>query len=323
MKRILILLVFIYSAKINVAQQYQPFPTDSAVWRQIGEQHFSPYVERWDYTYALSGDTTILGQTYHKIYHKGTYSNYEETWGFYFVLESGPYPDNRGYIGAMREDSLKHIYFFRGPDYFGVSDSVERLLYDFNLNVGDTLPVTVNSSYTVNVVDAVDSILLGGVYHKSFLIRDVASGPPYFALVEGMGSTIGLMEAQNVFFERYDNLECFTKSGTTVYENHQSSFSGSPNYGCALPGTVGINEHSKDGPFNVFPNPTTGILILKTPFSENTRVEIADVLGKVIYKTEFTTAENQIDLESFPKGVYFLKATSGNHPERIQKIILQ
>lgn len=323
MKRLILILLFSLFAKAGLTQPYRPFPTDTTIWREIKEQHFSPYVERWDFKYTQMGDTTILGKNYHKIYHKGVYANYEEWISMYYLLESGPFPSSLGYVGGIREDSLKHIYFFRGPDYFGVSDTMERLLYDFNLNLGDTLPITYNSDYAVNVVTAIDSISMGGVFHKAFICKDVSWGPPYFALVEGMGSTIGLLEKQVPYFERYENLECFTVMDSTIYENHETSFAGSPYYLCAIPGTVGVDEKSHSLSLEIFPNPTNGLLTLRTESKGETYIEVTDPLGRLIYKMKFSDSESQLDLTSQPKGVYFLRALSGKASSQVYKIILQ
>lgn len=323
MKRIIILLVFIGFAKVNIAQPYQPFPTDSAVWRQSSANWNYPDYYQRDYKYYIQGDTIFSGNTYHKIY-KTLISSYYVLGSPTgpFNLMSGPsIVDTNKYVGAIREDLSKRVYFL--PDT--ITTSSEILLYDFNLNVGDTLTYSYNnSSYFLgeNYVSGIDSIVVGTQYHKQFKIS--APGyTNYVSIIEGVGSTFGLLEMFIDPFEWSDNLICFTYKGQNVWAD---SIGHPPTYipaNCSLPSPVGINEHTEETQISIFPNPTTGTINIKTPFSEITRIEIFDVLGKTIYQTRFSTSENTINLSQFTKGVYFLKASSGNKFSTTQKIILQ
>src|SRR4051812_39369548 len=100
--RILFLFLFC-CAKMNFAQLYQPFPNDSAVWRQQSNQWDPPWMTQQDYKYYLQGDTLLSGITYHKLYKALLESTYY-TSGGPFLLYSGPYmTDTNKYIGAIRE----------------------------------------------------------------------------------------------------------------------------------------------------------------------------------------------------------------------------
>ena len=317
MKRIIVLFVFVCFAKIDIAQVYQPFPTDSASWIERSQQWNIPWMDQQDYEYFLDGDTVLLGLNYHKLFKTKLESDYQLFGSGPFVLYAGPYmTDTNKYIGAIREDGLKRIYFF--PDTATIT--AEQLLYDFNLNVGDTLPYSYNnSSYFLgqNYVSQIDSILLGSVYHKRFQISSYAGYPDYVSIIEGVGSTFGLLEMFIDPFEWSDNLTCYKHNGTTVYTDGAFSTT------CSLPTPVGINEHSQENQISLFPNPSTGIVNLKTPFSEKAEIEICDVLGSRILYSEHASFEFSIDLSQQQKGIYFLKAKSGNKISTTQKIVLQ
>ncbi len=315
MKRITILLVFVCFAKINVAQLYQPFPTDSAVWRQLSQQWDFPWMDQQDYSYFLNGDTLISGNIYHKVYKTILESHYQSTGGPWAIY-AGPYmTDTNQYVGGIREDGFKHIYFLSDT----AISSFEILLYDFNLSVGDTLAYSYNnSSYFLgsNFVSAIDSVMVGTMFHKQFHVSSTAGYPDYVSIIEGIGSTFGLLEMLIDPFEWSDNLVCYVDSGATVYSNGWIA-------SCVLPSPVGLYEYSDETPISIFPNPTKGIINLKTAFSEKTQIEIFDVLGKRVYKSEQAPFEFTIDLSEQPKGVYFLKANSGNKISKTQKIVLQ
>ena len=319
--RIIILLLFCF-AKGALSQTYQPFPTDSAVWRQSSANWNYPDYYQRDYNYYSQGDTFLLGNTYHKIYKTEIDS--------YYVLGSptGPFNlttgptmvDSNKYMGAIREDPSKHVYYL--PD---TATASEILLYDFNLNIGDTLGYSYNnSSYFLgyNRVTGIDSVIVGTQYHKQFRIS--APGyPNYVSIIEGVGSTFGLLEMFIDPFEWSDNLICFSHNGQSVWAD---SVPHPPKYiaaNCALPTPLGIKEQSGESRVFVFPNPSSGTLYLKTASSEKTDIQLVDVFGKTIYKTTVSTKETTINLSSFPQGIYFLKATSGNTHSEIKKIVLQ
>ena len=193
MKRIIILLVFIGFAKTTLAQLYQPFPVDSAMWREWAYDAQTTYVDNWDYQYFTFGDTLISGNTYHKIFKTGTY-----------MRMGGPpaasYSYINQYIGSYREDFFKHILFCPS------GSATEQLLYDFNLSLGDSL----SSGYNLVPgetawVSAVDSILVGGQYHKQYHISgDTAAvgGSDFVQIIEGVGSTFGLLGYLRPVFEQ-------------------------------------------------------------------------------------------------------------------------
>lgn len=310
MKRIIVLLVFFGFAKTNFAQLYQPFPTDSAMWREWAYELDASYNDSWDYQYFIDGDTIIAGNNYHKILYTGTY--HHVSWTSYWI----------NYInqnkGAFREDTAKHILFCP------YGDTLDYVLYDFNLSIGDTLAQSyMNYLGSGNWVSAIDSILVGGQYHKRYHISNDTAGTSwnynYVSFIEGVGSTFGLLgfgpSSLWPVFERESHLSCYIHNGTTEYTDSTTT--------SCDPLIIGIAEHSEETQISIFPNPTTGIINIKTPFSEKTQIEIFDVLGKTIYQTTFSTSENTINLSQFPKGVYSLKASSGNKFNTSQKIVLQ
>ena len=322
MKRIIILLVVVCFAKQNIAQLYQPFPTDSAVWRQASANWNYPNYFQRDYNYYIQGDTFFLGNTYHKVYKTLVATDYVlgSPIGSFNLVNGPTLVDSNKYVGAIREDLSKHVYFL--PDT--ITTTSEILLYDFNLNVGDTLAYSYNnSSYFLgyNYVSGIDSVLVGTQFHKCFHITSNAGYPNYVSIIEGVGSTFGLLEMMIDPFEWSDNLICYTYNGQHVWAD---SIGRPPTYipaNCSLP--VGISEHGETFPVAIFPNPTTGIVTIKTSFSEKSSVEIVDVLGKRIYQSEQQGFEFVIDLAHQPQGIYFLKVRSGNKISRTQKIVLQ
>ena len=309
-----LLFISLFSLKLS-AQLYQPFPTDSTEWRQQSASWFYPWMDRWDYVYAMKGDTVIGMNTYHKIYKTGVTATY-----FYSsptampTLYYGPVPtDTNRYIGAIREDGAKHIYFYPDTSSF----TGEQLLYDFNLTVGDTLP-PYNSGYFAgsNYISSIDSILIGGIYHKRYHISNPAGYSNFTSIIEGIGSTFGLIERLVDPFEWYDRLICFTPNGSTAYLD--------PSYSsCGLPSPMGIADQKKDNGMQVFPNPGNGLINIRLAATGKIDVELCDLTGRTVLEKNDQLSAFSLDLSSYPCGVYFLKATDGKSFSAVQKIILQ
>ena len=72
---------------------------------------------------------------------------------------------------------------------------------------------------------------------------------------------------------------------------------------------------------DVYPNPSSGKIFLKPTGSGN--LNISDISGKIIFSSEIQGHEVQeIDLESWTKGIYFISFSSGNQ-EMTEKLVVQ
>src|SRR5262245_40876794 len=107
---------------------YHPFPDSNASWNI---QYYDPVscgsCSNWHFewfSYVLDGDTMINSVTYHKL-----------SVPFVSASDSGCCINHSvGYAGSIRQDiPAKKVYFI--PP----ASSTEQLLYDFNLQVGDTI----------------------------------------------------------------------------------------------------------------------------------------------------------------------------------------
>lgn len=85
---------------------------------------------------------------------------------------------------------------------------------------------------------------------------------------------------------------------------------------------AGINELISVPAISIYPNPTSGIFTLKStcqPFNNST-ITIFNSLGETILQSEIQDQKPEIDLSSYPTGVYFLKVDDGNKMA-VKKII--
>ena len=97
------------------------------------------------------------------------------------------------------------------------ASGTESLLYDFDLAVGDT--VHYDPSGDTIFVAGTDSVLVGGVYHKSFTMTNAYSGTGFIPgdLIEGVGNVAGLDAWHLYRFEGASKLWCFSHKSVQQY----------------------------------------------------------------------------------------------------------
>ena len=303
-KLILIILVVLQFGFINAqTSSYIPYP-DNGVWYSRS-QTMDPINEA---TYAehrteIHGDTVIGGINYYKYY------NYLGS----IVL-----------IGAMRNDTLnKKVYFLN------FSTGIESLFLNFNLNVGDTLGF--GGDDTLWVYD-IDSVYLGdSLYHNRYRIKgnhmDSINmyNPPgqYFPseLIEGIGYRGG---------EKYGHINgpeysysiilwCvninsirITKFGFGNYYTYCDSYF-----------SVGTEEKKNEEKCRIFPNPNNGKFEIIVNSRKINTIEITDVLGNLILKSEINKESILIDLSDKLNGIYFVKIIDSKENIVVKKVVKQ
>ena len=136
------------------SQNPLPFPDSAAVWNTYSHNGGGMY----ESPIGTLGDTLINGQLMTKLYTSN---------------DSFFNPAKLTYEAAVL-DSNNQWYFLRA------NDSVLHLLYDFNLAIGDTLPVINPWVVWFNpeplVVLDIDSVLVQGTYRKRWKLDLALSG---------------------------------------------------------------------------------------------------------------------------------------------------
>jgi hypothetical protein len=289
----LIILSLIGQAQTNV---YYPFPSSNTNWREWFGGVYCPDCK--DYQDFITGDTIIGGKIYHKIQRTGItfYVGYN---GFCtnIITDHWTY-----YKGAFRNDSVNKKVYYVPP-----ASTTDTLLYDFNLNLYDTLPQTYlyNSSGSwILFVDAIDSILIGSEYHKQFRVTDDSPPPSsYFYLIEGIGSSFGLLAHLHGEVECSDALLCVLHNGSTIYPDSTLS--------CQL--VEGVSPFN--GPiilFKIFPNPVSERAVVNfSPPQSKLDLSITNILGIELLRIHGLKDGQKIDLSNFQEGLYLYKVIQG------------
>jgi len=299
MKKVLLILAGLFIIQNVNSQTYIPFPNDTAEWNCLFWHQWSAHdIHLFNSSYILEGDTTLNGISYNKVY-------YSETDNPAYGLV---------YIGGIRENTTKDIYFFpstvnlptSGPISFP-NDTSEHLLYTFNnLEVGAALPI--NTDFTIITVIEIDSVLLGNSYRKRYKIQQEGLfGYDYW--VEGVGSTKDLFIPFTYEFEWQYYTLCFTNI-TTYYIN-------SPNGedSCHYWTPVGLTENIEDE-IQLYPNPASKTIIIKSNAEEETAlISIYNLTGKLIMQNKLINSELTLNIETIELGLYIVEIDNGKRKQ--------
>ena len=300
------ILLFVFKTGHGQTNVYHPFPDTSAKWNETywvnnGSAN-PPYSENYPNIMFLGGDTIISSLHYKKLLSSG----------YQFSIGAGGPPNccyyYNTYQGAIRQDSIhKKVYFCNA------STTVDTMLYDFNLSVGDTLQSSyINNPFDSNYVSSIDSIFIGTSYRKQYHISRLhTSGfSNYLNLIEGIGSTQGLLYPLNPGFEIGWELNCFSQNSVTTYTNPMGT-------GCDL--ALGIKTIKEQvAIFNISPNPSIGNISITGNVSID-ELKVSDMLGQIVYEAKPNTANTTLTLNT--EGVYFITLTSGTETSTKKVIV--
>ena len=288
-----VLLVCAMAIAVPVKAQfndYHPFPDSNAVWGMTswcmdGQCGDAAHVQN-----SYAGDTLIDGFQYKRI---------QEI----FVMTSSNgccYPPENLGSGFLREDTIAKKVYWRSEAMAG-----DTLLYDFDVQVGDTLTGYMGSCDMTWTVGSIDSILIDLNYRKR-INYEVSFDPGIqFSIIEGIGSTYGLTTCPFVPFEMGIFLSCYTVDGDLLYPP-----SGADMAACGDL-TSAVNPHMALGPspLTCMPNPATDRLVLQCDVSRlPLDVSVVDLTGVVHLRYVLNMANSAIDISSLSSGVYFLHA---------------
>jgi len=305
------------------AQTYTPFPDSNAVWNVL--ETISYYTDSAKYNtvhYALFGDTVINATSYSKLfYNDGVIDST-------ILLAS----TNTKYHGALRQEILAKKIFFLPKD------SVEEiLLYDFNLNIGDTFFIPIQQFSWTNILLCMykDSILINNLYRKTYHMWHPLS-LTWSKWIEGIGSNKGLLYDFNNI-EANHKLLCFYANDTLTYRlDSNTDFPSAPYYnyfyyyGCYYDSTLTITTSlinlKENNDAEIYPNPLTQSTTISIPESfqlNNIIIAVFDLQGRKIKEFQ-NISSHQINLyraDFRSGGVYFVHMKSDAYLKTFKLVV--
>ncbi|MFI5142077.1 MAG: T9SS type A sorting domain-containing protein, partial [Bacteroidia bacterium] len=305
MKKFLLLLTIACILQVNAQTNvYHPFPNIYSDWHLSETQYPSSGTTgslSYSYIYYVSGDTLVNSLNYKKV----NYLNQGQCY-------CPPTPLNQIFTGgtynfAYRNDSAnKKVYILP------LNNTVEKLWYDFNLNIGDTLKNTystggANPGITI-IVNAIDSVLTCNNYYKRFSCSCSPTypfGPIY--LTERVGFSTHFI---NETVSNNCTMEPFQLYSTDAWSID------------ACPNGLGIKSNINANIIALYPNPAQNNFTVEVSSNEKQTLFIFDINGKQVLLQTINGTTN-IDAGNLSAGVYNLSITNNQSVENKKLIIVK
>ncbi|MGZ3899049.1 MAG: T9SS type A sorting domain-containing protein [Bacteroidia bacterium] len=324
-KNILVLLMSLLMSSLqSQTTYYKLLDKDTTTWQHfncailVGNKTQNSSINPFDRPIVAVDTIIINSYKYKKVYELQAYSiNYT----------------GKMFFGYMREDTVARKVYFRET-----VTSPEYLLYDFSLNVNDSIQLTFPNNASFNGYYRADSIVTKtekcGPRKHFYIRKHLNNSQPsvnYIEYIESIGSTMHTLYLYNPW--------CIT-SGCMLYSNtckhnwtvglsckhnnlkkqYQScTFMLAQMNSCMNPvdscnyrnSCGGLKSNSLPAGITVFPNPAKEYVAIK--FDDNSshslNAEISDLAGKLIItrKESGTLKEVKINFNGIEKGLYILK----------------
>jgi hypothetical protein len=285
------------------SQDYIPFPDSNASWKVVWALPFPDFYSQ-HYNYLTDGDTSINNLEYIKL--KKIQFNI-------FCYKDTLFTE---YVGAYRNDIMASKVYFVPEGY-----QQEQLLYDFSLNVGDTVPQTYqNFLYPELVVEDIELISIEGQLRNRFTYWN----PPdplnlRFYVYDGIGSDFGPLEyyalVENPFY-----LKCFYESDTLKYLHPGDSLCGLEIDTC-LQTRINPIINDNTGCFKIFDSQNQ--IIIKYFDKENhITLKIFDLSGNLIINSRYYSDMFILNKSGLRLGIYVLVLLDNNQCCFSKKIII-
>ena len=236
-------------------------------------------------------DTVIMDKTYKTIY----------------VSFDSVFHDNQStYYSSVREENSKWLFVPK-------DNTEEFLLYDFNINSGDTVSIQNPWAGDIDlIVFSADTVELSGSKHTQYKmgIHDPLSGNPMImeSWISGIGSTNGLFYSGFSYVDIGYDLLCFHEKDDLIYSKSQDGLCG-----CIK---VGIDDKSQTSSIIAYPNPAGDCLYINK--DKDQTVTIENLSGVEFIRT----TANEIDISFLPDGIYLVNLHNENNSiDRSVKII--
>ncbi len=272
---------------------YHPLPDSNATWKldfYADPAQCPPFGYCYSINVTIVKDTIIGAYTYHLTDYPTPFS----------------YP-------AYREDTVSKKVFFPLEVVPGIVR--DTLLFDFNLQIGDTITQVIPGLFQGHQFKAttIDSIFNGAYYLRRWTITDITSGAGVSEIVEGVGNLRGLF-GEFSFFESAFSVNCMIKDGQSFFPDATGV--------CSLVSVS--NTELRNEAITLFPNPvhSDGIVEMRNSSSSNkvASVRITDLIGNVI--TVARKPFQQIDLAGIVPGLYIFKIELGNESFVMKPLVI-
>lgn len=305
MKNIYTLLLFLFSIlPIVNAQTYHQIVDTNKYWSvNINGIVYPSGSYSILETFFFSGDTLINNLTYNKL-RKNSVDLLDTTVN-----------DTTIYAASLREDNTTRKTYIIYPN-----DTLEKLIYNFSLNSGDTTTFFNNvTGWQKGILDSIDYIEINNICTKRFFIKDSLNNEGWIDLwIEGIGSLHGLIYPGVNFVDYGPYLTLWY-----VIENQDTIFQNSNIIQCI----TGIHEY----PFqkiniDLYPNPFNAYTLIEfeNHKKEKHTLTLYNSLGQLVRQIDnITTGQIRIERNNLTNGLYFFQLRTDSEIIGNRKFIIE
>jgi len=313
MKKLILFIIFIPV----LAQSQNWFPIGATWYYNYREQQIFPAIGYTKYTVIKD---TVVDSKPSKLIIQETVRYNGDTLPTNFII--------------VREENSKVYYYY---------NNTFRLMYDFTLNVGDTLAIDISSSYCDSVspliVDSIKNIYINGINLRVQYVKGIYyySGvwqglvdTITFPIIEKVGNDVYNNSTNSFFFNPVcfvgegfilNNLRCYIDSNILYkggsYYNQNLGYS----YPCdTLINDLDVTNLSKNENIELFPNPSSDFVIIKAGSTINF-IEVYDFCGKLLNTFQPYCNNYTVNIKLYQQGVYFFIVKTNNTFCKFFKII--
>ena len=274
---LLITLCFIlFNNGLMYAQKYtyKPLALEGAHW-WVGftDTNFPPWEPTDFYQYVIRGDTVVDETSYKKVYYRE-------------LTDQSPHLIEYEILSRLvRDDTLNKKVYTVFLDYLQWNCPVNEdvLLYNFDLNIGDTM----NTCLIHSGPAIIQSIVYEFIYGEERKLLYDFSGK----FIEGIGSDFG------VFEWGLGSKEVFKQERGWFFELLDYCLGTDEECSCQW---VDIEERDKISQLKIYPNPLTGntiTLVPHTPITQPMDVKLYDITGRKIYQQHFENMTQEVIIQ--------------------------
>lgn len=276
-------ILFIVLLFISLTSKSQTFVSDTKLWNVYTSYFWNCYTE----IYKLTTDTTINNFQYKKV-HLTTLNN--DTSMYYNEI-----------IGYIREGSTNKVYI----KYADQND--EKLIYDFNLNVGDTTYIYSNTNEAI--LDSVSTIQINDSSIRRIFYFNTGN-----IWIQGIGDISNPFYHNESMFDISHHLICYSESDTLkYYDNINFTI---PNNDCSF-APLTISKLKKNSLFISYKD--NRLMFNLSDNLDLKQVSFSDMLGKNICFSQ--ESNNVFQLKNDLPEIIFYKVLLSDNTIRTGKIM--
>jgi hypothetical protein len=298
----------------TVSAQENIYFENNPIWNETTIM-YDGCVHKREFNYVIGGDSVVNNTTYKKLYSMhGLYTRSNP-----FPAPGGctAEPSAFGGLEALVRSADSNIYIL--PLTF--PQEPEALLYNFNLEVGDTLPPTWN----YNRYGLQDTMIVTGITYLStpngnmrrFALDWITHPGETTELIEGIGffGTLGgLLEPIAESFEFNSTINCFGFGNDGLLPGVST--------GCMR--TNSLDDAEALIHVEAMPNPASvEVKFTGAPLSGQTKVRLTDIQGRTVAEKSFTSGECTLEIAAFMPGIYVYHILADKGATATGKILVQ